>query len=342
MRLLMLSLMMIFATAHAAEEGELSAGGVNPGFHSKPEWFKQSFLDIGDDVAEATEQGKQVLLFFHQDGCPYCAKILQDNFGQRDIAEKTRKYFDVLEINMWGDREVTTPAGESMTEKDFAAAMKVMYTPTVVFLDDQGKTALRLNGYYYPAKFSAALDYASGNAGSGLSFREYLLQVAPEKASGKLHDEPWLMTPPYQLSRTRVKAERPLLVLFEQKQCRICDELHNDILQREGVKALLDMFDVVQLDMWSDTPLVTPDGKQTTARKWADKLNIQYAPSMVYFDTHGKEVFRSEAYMKSFHIQTIMNYVALEAYKEYPSFQRFAQARADQIEAEGGHVDMWK
>ena len=132
------------------------------------------------------------------------------------------------------------------------------------------------------------------------------------------------------------------MVIFEQKQCRVCDELHGDILQREGVKSLTDMFDVVQLDMWSDTPLVTPDGKRTTAKNWADILNVQYAPSMVFFDTKGKEVFRSEAYLKSFHIQTVMNYVALEGYKEYPSFQRFTQARADQIESEGGHVDMWE
>jgi thioredoxin-related protein len=342
MRLLIIFLTLLFCVAHAAEEGELAAGGVNPGFHVKPAWFKQSFLDLGDDVAEAAEAGKRVMIFFHQDGCPYCAKLLQDNFGQRDIAEKTRQHFDVLEINMWGDRTVTTLPGESMSEKDFAAALKVMYTPTVVFLDEAGNTALRLNGYYFPAKFSAALDYASGKAGTGLSFREYLQQVAPEKASGKLHHEPWSMKPPYQLSRKETKAERPLLVLFEQKQCRICDELHNDILQREGVRALIDMFDVVQLDMWSDTPLVTPEGKRTTAKEWAGQLNVQYAPSMVYFDTEGKEVFRSEAYLKSFHVQTVMNYVALEAYKEYPSFQRFAQARADQIEAEGGHVDMWK
>ena len=105
-----------------------------------------------------------------------------------------------------------------MNEKDFAAAMKVMYTPTVVFLNEEGKMAPRLNGYYYPAKFSAALDYASGKRGKGISFRQYLQQVAPEKASGKLHDEPWLMQPPYQLSRVGIKSERPLMVLFEQKQ----------------------------------------------------------------------------------------------------------------------------
>ena len=33
--------------------------------------------------------------------------VLEDNFGQREITDKTRKYFDVVTLNIWGDREVT-------------------------------------------------------------------------------------------------------------------------------------------------------------------------------------------------------------------------------------------
>jgi len=45
-----------------------------------------------------------VLLSFYQDGCPYCAKLLNDNFGDRALADKTRRGFDVIAINLWGDR----------------------------------------------------------------------------------------------------------------------------------------------------------------------------------------------------------------------------------------------
>jgi len=58
--------------AVAAEEGTLD-GGVNPGYHPPPPWFKQSFLDIREDVDEAATAGKRLLLYFYQDGCPYCA-----------------------------------------------------------------------------------------------------------------------------------------------------------------------------------------------------------------------------------------------------------------------------
>jgi hypothetical protein len=33
-----------------------------------PPWFKVSFLDLRQDIAEATVQGKRLAVFFHQDG----------------------------------------------------------------------------------------------------------------------------------------------------------------------------------------------------------------------------------------------------------------------------------
>ena len=90
-----------------ATEEKLQAGMVNPGYEEKPPWFKDSFLDIREDVAETAASGKRLILYFYQDGCPYCTKLLKDNFGNREIAQKTQQHFEVIAINMWGDREVT-------------------------------------------------------------------------------------------------------------------------------------------------------------------------------------------------------------------------------------------
>lgn len=328
------------ATPPGASEG-LGADLVNPGHHEQPSWFKVSFLDLREDVAEARASGKRVLLYFYQDGCPYCKKLLEDNFGQREIAEKTRRHFDVIAIDMWGDREVTGMDGMATTEKRFAEKMRVMFTPTLVFLDEKGDQVLRINGYYAPHKFDIALDYVAGHLEGKESFRHYLEQRAPESAHGKLNTEPYFSPPPYRLD-TLVTKGKPLLVLFEQRRCRPCDELHGDIFKRKLTRALLDKFTVVQFDMWGKTPLVAPDGHKTTAAAWARKLNIQYAPSLVFFNAKGKEVFRSEAYLKSFHIQSVLDYVASGAYLTQPSLQRFIQARADRLRAEGQHVDLMK
>jgi thioredoxin-related protein len=118
----------------------------------KPDWFKESFLEFEDDVAEAAAAGRRVMLYFHQESCPYCARLVEENFTDPEIKSYIIKHFDGISLNMWGDREVVSIGGQDFTEKTFAAALKVQYTPTLVFLDENGKVALRLNGYYPPAE----------------------------------------------------------------------------------------------------------------------------------------------------------------------------------------------
>lgn len=320
----------------AKTEGSLAEGMVNPGYVEQPAWFKNSFLDLSEDISEARESGKRLMVFFYQDGCPYCKKLLQDNFGQRDIAEKTKANFDVVTLNIWGDRDVSFGDVQT-TEKDFAARLKVMYTPTLLFFNEEGKAVLRTNGYYHPAKFNAALDYVLGHHDKNEKFRSYLSRVSPVKTQGKINKDIESFKSPYDFSK---KADKYTLVMFEQKQCVECDELHGDILKRKESKDQLAKFNVSVLDMWSEESMTLPDGKKSTIKKWAKQLNIQYAPSLVYFDPQGKEVFRSDGYLKSFHIQSIMDYVSSGAYKTQINFQRYIDARAKRFEEQGIHVDI--
>lgn len=331
------------STVSAAEptvhETGLGEGLVNPGYHDKPDWFKASFLDIREDIEEATATGKRLLLYFYQDGCPYCAKLLQDNFGNRSIAEKAQDRFDVIAINMWGDRDVTDLSGKATTEKAFASSLRVQYTPTLLFLNEQGKVILRINGYFAPHKFDVALDFVAGKHEKKSNFRDFHAAASPAVANRALNKLGGTLSRPLRLDQ-RGPGGRPLLVLFEQGSCAACDELHRDILPREGVAAALSNLDVAQVNLWSGDRLWTPDGREMPARDWAREFGIQYAPSLVFFDRSGTEVFRTEAYLRSFHIHGAIDYVVSGAYRWQPSFQRFLQHRTEMLEERGIHVDL--
>ncbi len=320
-------------------EGALNEDMTNPGSIEHPAWFKNSFMDIAEDIAEATEEGKRLMLYFYQDGCPYCKKLIEVNFSRQDVVDKTRATVDVLAINMWGDREVTGLDGETVSEKEFARQMRVMFTPTMLFLDEQGKVALRVNGYYKPAKFMAALDYVAGHGEKKERFAEFYQRVKPAPVSGRLHRETFVR-PLAQLADTPRASSGYRLVLFEQKQCPSCDELHLDIFKRPQTRELLERFDVFQVDMWSDEVLKTPAGESLSGRQWAKKLDIKYAPSLVFLDEAGKEVFRAEAYLKAFHVQSVLDYVSSGAYLDEPEFQRYIDVRADRLRAQGVSVDL--
>jgi len=50
-----------------------------------PSWFKTSFLDFREDIAEAAKSRKRLMVYFGQDGCPYCRVLMCVKFSQKDI-----------------------------------------------------------------------------------------------------------------------------------------------------------------------------------------------------------------------------------------------------------------
>jgi thioredoxin-related protein len=313
----------------------------NPGYQAKPSWFKNSFLDIREDVAEAAGDGKRLILYFYQDGCPYCEKLLRENFGDREIVATTREGFDVIAINIWGDREVTGLDGEPTTEKRFAADLGVQYTPTMLLLDETGDTVLRIDGYFPPHQFHQGLRYvALGREQAGETFPAFYRRQQTSAASGELHQVPGFLSAPLRLGDNREQSQRPLVVMFEQPVCAACDELHQDILQRDAVADSLARFDGAVVDAFASEPIQTPDGRELPIRDWSRELGIIYTPSLVFFDGDGDEVFRTEAYLKAFHIHGALDYVASKAYQDQPSFQRFLQDRTAELQARGVEIEM--
>ena len=291
-----------------------------------PRWFTETFLELRDDVREAAAQGKRVMLYFGQDGCPYCTALMQTNFSQRPIADKTRRHFVAIALNLWGDREVVWLDGRRMSEKALGRELRVQFTPTLLFLDEQGVVALRLNGYLPPHRFEAALDYAAGLAGKGMRYDEYIKTAIREAASATLHDEAFFTAPPVAL-----RGAKPVALLFETPYCAGCDELHREGLRRPEVRKLLERFVVYRL---------TLDDKRSPATTWARELRVAYTPTVVFFD-RGKEVFRIDAYLRPFHLASALDYVASGAYRKEPSFQRYLQARAERLRGRGDRVDLW-
>ena len=305
-----------------------------------PGWFSESLLDLREDVREAAKEGKRLLLYFGQDGCPYCKALMQTNFTQPLIVSKARRHFVAIALNIWGDREVTLLDGKVMREKEFARLMRVQFTPTILFLDEKGGTVARLNGYYPPHRFEAAIDYVAGRMEVKQSFADYMRIAVKEAANEKLHEEPFFMRPPYDLRRR--SGSKPLAVVFETPHCAGCDELHAEGFTRPEVKAELAQFDVVRFALGADAMLTTPQGLRLHADEWARALKIVYTPSIVFFDPNGREVLRTESYLRPFHLAGAFAYLSSGAYLKEPSFQRFLQARAEGLRQRGQQVDLWK
>ncbi len=282
-----------------------------------PAWFKQSFLNLQEDLADAKEAGKKgIIIYFGQYYCPYCKLLIDVNFKDIDIMRYVRKNWDVIHINTRGREEVTDVKGKILNEHTYAVQEKTTFTPSLLFYNTDGEVVLRLRGYHPPYTFHAALTYVAEKHYLRETLAAYL-----SRGDQTLHfdrqdliEEPFFSSPPYLLNRTKHQSNRPLAIFFEKGNCHGCDILHAQPLARPAIQKLFYQFETIQLDTKADTPLETPQGEKTTAKEWAQKLAIFHTPTLIFFDEQGKEIIRIDSVVHFFRLHNILNYVLSKAY----------------------------
>ena len=115
--------------AAAAEIGD-------DGLHKQP-WFSTTFKDVREDIEDAASDGKRLALMIEQRGCIYCKKMHEEVYSDPKLAAYIAENFMVVQINMFGDEEVTDLDGEALPEKDMVRRWRAMFTPTVIFLPEE-------------------------------------------------------------------------------------------------------------------------------------------------------------------------------------------------------------
>lgn len=324
---------MLLSPLHAADgarQGVVLGGQVS----EHPAWFKESFLDIAEDAAEAADADKHVMLFLHLNGCPYCYKMVEENIKRAPYTDFIRAHFDIIALNIRGDREVALSAETSLTEKELAQRLKVTYTPTVLFLNGENKTVARINGYRSVGDFKQVLDYVNEKAYLNTSLASYINE---RKQGGYVfRDHPQLK----ETDNLQAFAQRPLAVLFEDRGCADCDQLHDGHLSDPEVNEILGDFTFVRLDALSAEPLIDVQGNSTTPRDYAEALDLTYRPGIVLFD-EGREIGRIQGMLYSYHFREMLRYVGERHYREYPdSFYDYLDVRTAEILASGKDVNL--
>lgn len=128
---------LLASSAPAAELGD-------DGLH-KAAWMRDTFKDLGEDLAEANAENKRLMVLIEQRGCIYCKKMHEDVFSVPEVAQFIEDNYFVIQINMFGDVDVTDFDGTTLPEKEMVKRWGALFTPNIYFFpenvaDDQMAT----------------------------------------------------------------------------------------------------------------------------------------------------------------------------------------------------------
>ena len=325
---LLLNLALPAGAAETATRGSIT-GGVA---HQAPGWFKQSFLEIADDVDDAAEAGKHVLLFFQLNDCPYCDRMLEECFEAEPLRGYIQQHFDSIAINVRGDRDIAFNEEISVTEKELSEILKVAATPAILFLDRDNKTVVRVNGYRAPARFKQVLEFVATKSYQTTSLADYL-QAELDKNVYQLRANP-LFTEVRDLS----SIDGPLMLIFEDGSCYDCNEFHDGILGHELVRKEIEPFTIVRLDADSQETIIDVHGNQTTPAELARKHEMIYRPGVLAFDG-GTLLRRHDSLTFPHHFKESMRFVGGGFYQQ-TDYQTYSQRRTEELLAAGVVIDL--
>ncbi|MEM7507340.1 MAG: thioredoxin family protein [Pseudomonadota bacterium] len=127
------AMLFAFTAAHATEIGD-------DGLHKQP-WMPVTFKDMAEDLQSAADEGKRLAIIFEQRGCIYCQELHEKVFADPEVASFIRENFMLVQMNLFGDEEVTDFDGEALPEKEMARRWGVVFTPTILFMPEKAPEA---------------------------------------------------------------------------------------------------------------------------------------------------------------------------------------------------------
>ena len=293
-----------------------------------PYWFKESFLEIELDIEEALEEEKLLMLYFHQDGCPYCKATIEKNFSDPTTKEFIEENFDVVEINIRGSRSITLPDGDVVDERAFSKLMKVQYTPTILILDDHrlNEPLERMNGFRPLPIFQETLLVVTGK---------------DEELGFTLESEPNLVNEGYfskNYDLSNFIGQKPIAIFIENKDCTLCQQMHREaFVSKENYKALSD-WHVIQVDSEeSNQEIIFPNGISQKIGDFIEDRGVDFFPTVILYGRgETEETLRIDSYLTNYGIKSTLQYIGSGDYKSQPDFQRWADETRAARRAAGG------
>lgn len=147
-----LTALMLWALALPVAAAELGDDGLH-----KADWMRATFKDLREDLAEANAEDKRLMVILEQRGCIYCAKMHEEVFPTEPINSYIHDRFFVVQMNIYGDTEITDLDGETLTEKQAAQKWGMLFTPSILFLPKvvpEGQSAAQAAVAVMPGAFA--------------------------------------------------------------------------------------------------------------------------------------------------------------------------------------------
>ena len=115
-------------------------------------------LNIDVLLGKIKNENKHIMYFAHIPGCPYCKKMLDINFNDKEVKDLIEKNFTLVDVYT-ADRSTVKFGNFKGNKKKFAKHIGAFAYPATVYMDNSGKVVYRSIGYRNLGEYIVELNY---------------------------------------------------------------------------------------------------------------------------------------------------------------------------------------
>lgn len=141
--------------------------------------FANDIIDINKKVEQAQKENKKLMFFFHIPNCPYCQRMLDENFKNEKILKLIDENFIFVDIYTANKNDIVLKDFKG-SPKEFAKYTGAIAYPATIFMDINNKIFYKSIGYRNIQEYIYEITYLTSKSYKEMQLDEFILKVEME------------------------------------------------------------------------------------------------------------------------------------------------------------------
>lgn len=139
----------------------------------------ENIVDINQKLEQAKKENKSLMFFYHVPDCPFCERMLDENFKDEKILKLINDNFIFIDIYT-ADKKSYVFKDFKGTPKEFAKLTGAFAYPATVFMNTNAKTLHKAIGYRNIQEYIYEIKYITTKNYNKMPLDEFIVKMEME------------------------------------------------------------------------------------------------------------------------------------------------------------------
>lgn len=141
--------------------------------------YAKESININEKLNQVTSKNKSLMFYFHIPDCPYCEKMINQNFKDEKILKLIKENFILVDIYTADKKNIVFKDFEG-TPKEFAKYTGAIAYPATLFMNNDGKVFYKAIGYRNIQEYIYELKYVITKSYKKIPLDEFIFKMEIE------------------------------------------------------------------------------------------------------------------------------------------------------------------